>query len=275
MTSLNQNVAQGESRSAQHKKYTSLCVEVRDHIGYIFLDQDEQNAFTDVSLAEIVAAHDQMENDPEVWGVIFTSASPAFFSSGLEPGFMLRLDREGKLDMFRQLFAATRRIYAFAKPELTLITGHAFAAGSVLAMATDWRFMAEGKARMSFPEVMLGISMPEAMIRMIAAQAGQHNIATLVQTGDAFKADECLRLGIVNQLVPQAELLATGEKFMRRLFQKPLAGVRAVKRNLRRENLTFFDADPSLDAFADLMGENFEEALRSGVEGRRPRLMNP
>ncbi|MFO1524762.1 MAG: enoyl-CoA hydratase-related protein [Turneriella sp.] len=78
-------------------------------------------------------------------------------------------------------------------PNLTLITGHAFAAGSVLAMATDWRFMARNKARMSFPEVMLGISMPEAMIRMIAAQAGQHNIATLVQS-DAFKADECLRL---------------------------------------------------------------------------------
>ncbi|MFO1524763.1 MAG: hypothetical protein U1F16_02185 [Turneriella sp.] len=72
----------------------------------------------------------------------------------------------------------------------------------------------------------------------------------------------------MNQLVPQAELLATGEKFMRRLFQKPLAGVRAVS-SLRRENLTFFDADPSLDAFTDLMGENFEEAFALSVEGRR------
>jgi len=256
-------------------QFACLRTEVKDHIGYIVLDRGNDNAFDSRSLAEIIAAHDQMENDPDVWGVIFTSASPAFFSSGLDARFMLHLDREGKLDMFRQLFQTTRRIYAFSKPELTLITGHAFAAGSVLAMATDWRFMAAGKARMSFPEVMLGISMPEAMIRMIAAQAGQHNIATLVQTGDSFKTDECLRLQIVNELAPPEELLTQGEKYMRRLFQKPLAGIRAVKRNLRRENLNFFDSDPSLDGFAELMGANFEEALRSGAEGRRPRFINP
>jgi len=255
--------------------FATLVVEVKDHIGFIRLRSGEQNAFNDRSLEEIIAAHDLMEKDPEVWGVIFTSASDSVFSTGLDAGFMLGLEREQKLDMFRQLFAATRRIYAFAKPELALLPGHAFAAGAVLAMAADWRFMAEGKGRMSFPEVMLGISMPEAMIRMIASQAGEHNMSALIQTGDMFKAEDCVRFGIVNELVPRDALQAHGEKFMRRLFQKPLAGIRAVKRNLRRENLKFFDNDPSLDAFAELMGENFEEALRSGVEGRRPKFQNP
>jgi len=252
-----------------------LRAEVRDHIGFITLNHGEQNALNATALSEIVKAHDIMELDPDVWGVIFTSASASFFSSGLDPAYMLGLDREAKLDMFRALFETTRRIYAFLKPELCLITGHAFAAGSVLAMATDWRFMAQGKARMAFPEVMLGISMPEAMIRMIASRAGEHNMATLVQTGDMFKAEDCLRLGIVDELVPGDDLATHGEKFMRRLFQKPLAGIRAVKRNLRRENLNFFASDPSLDSFADLMGENFEEAMQASVAGRRPKFVNP
>lgn len=260
-------------RSAE--AFTCLTTAVKDHIGYIRLQSGEQNPLNDRSLQEIIAAHDLMEKDPEVWGVIFTSASDSVFSTGLDAGFMLGLERAQKLDMFRLLFGATRRIYAFAKPELVLLPGHAFAAGAVLAMAADWRFMAEGKGRMSFPEVMLGISMPEAMIRMIASQAGEHNMSALIQTGDMFKAEDCLRFGIVNELVVPEALQAQGEKFMRRLFQKPLAGVRAVKRNLRRENLTFFDNDPSLDAFVDLMGENFEEALRAGVEGRRPKFQNP
>lgn len=255
--------------------FDTLLVEVKDHIGYIRLQSGEQNGFNDRSLEEIIAAHDLMEKDPDVWGVIFTSANETVFSTGLDAGFMLSLAREQKLDMFRLLFAATRRIYAFAKPELVLLPGHAFAAGAVLAMAADWRFMAEGKGRMAFPEVMLGISMPEAMIRMIASQVGEHNMSALIQTGDMFKTEDCLRYGVVNELVPPADLQAHGEKFMRRLFQKPLAGIRAVKRNLRRENLKFFDNDPSLDAFAELMGENFEEALRSGVEGRRPKFVNP
>lgn len=256
-------------------QFAHLQVRVQDHIGYIVINRGEQNAFDAQTLYEIREAHDLLEADDDVWGVIFTSASSAFFSSGLDPVYMLGLDRVGKLDMFRDLFSTTRRIYAFTKPELTLLTGHAFAAGSVLAMATDWRFMAAGKSRISFPEVMLGISMPEAMIRMIASHAGAHNMATLIQTGDMFKAEDCLRLGIVNEIVPGDDLMNQGEKFMRRLFQKPLAGIRAVKQNLRRENLVFFDNDPSLASFVDLMGSNFEEALRSSVEGRRPRFVNP
>lgn len=62
---------------------------------------------------------------------------------------------------------------------------------------------------------------------------------------------------------------------MRRLFQKPLSGFRAVKKNLRRQTLELFADDPSLDDFKVLMGFNFEEALSATVEGRRPKFQNP
>ncbi len=256
-------------------EFHSLRIEIRDHIGYLYLDSNEQNTLNAASLSEIVAAHDALENDEDVWGVIWTSASDTFFSSGLDANYMLSLSREDKLDMFRQLFETTRRVFAFTKPEIVLLPGHAFAAGSVLAMAADARFMAEGKSRISFPEVMLGISMPEAMIAMLRTRVGEHNLAPLVQTGDALKAEECLARGVVDALYPREELLAQGEKFMRRLFQKPLSGFRAVKKNLRRQTLDLFADDPSLEDFKVLMGVNFDEALKAGVEGRRPKFVNP
>lgn len=256
-------------------EFHCLRIEVKDHIGYLWLTKNEQNTFDADFLREIVAAHDALEQDPDVWGVIWASESQSFFSSGLDARYMLSLSRDEKLDMFRQLFDTTRRVYAFTKPELVLIPGHAFAAGAVLAMAADWRFIADDKARMSFPEVMLGISMPSAMISMLASHAGEHNLSALVQTGDALKADECLRLGIVNEVLPREVLLMQGEKFMRRLFLKPLSGIRAVKKNLRRRVLDVFADDPSLADFETLMGENFDEALRATVEGRRPRFSNP
>ncbi|MBN8221114.1 MAG: enoyl-CoA hydratase/isomerase family protein [Spirochaetes bacterium] len=256
-------------------EFHNLSVEVKDHIGYLTLTKSEQNSFDAKFLAEIVAAHDALESDEEVWGVIWASASDTFFSSGLDANYMLSLDRSEKLDMFRQLFETTRHVFAFSKPELVLLPGHAFAAGSVLAMAADWRFMAEGKARVSFPEVMLGISMPEAMIAMLRTHVGEHQLSTLIGTGDSFKAEDCLRLGVANALFPREELLSQGEKFMRRLFQKPLGGFRAVKKNLRRNTLAFFDNDPSLADFERLMGFNFEEALRATVDGRRPKFQNP
>lgn len=259
----------------QAMEFHSLSVEVKDHIGYLTLTKNEQNSFDAEFLNEIVAAHDALERDDDVWGVIWTSASDAFFSSGLDANYMLSLNRGEKLDMFRQLFETTQHVFAFPKPELVLLPGHAFAAGSVLAMAADWRFMAEGKARISFPEVMLGISMPEAMIAMLRTHVGEHQLATLIGTGDSFKAEDCLRLGVVNALFPREELLTQGEKFMRRLFQKPLGGFRAVKKNLRRHTLALFENDPSLADFETLMGVNFEEALRATVEGRRPKFQNP
>ena len=260
---------------SQAAEFHNLRIEVKDHIGYLWLTKNEQNAFDANFLREITAAHDVLEQDGNVWGVIWASESESFFSSGLDARYMLTLSRDEKLDMFRLLFETTRRVYAFTKPELVLIPGHAFAAGSVLAMAADWRFIADDKARMSFPEVMLGISMPSAMIAMLASHAGEHNLSALVQTGDALKADECLRLGIVNEVLPRTELLVQGEKFMRRLFLKPLSGIRAVKKNLRRRVLDLFANDPSLADFETLMGENFDEALRATVEGRRPKFSNP
>jgi enoyl-CoA hydratase len=260
---------------SQSQGFSNLRIEVKDHIGYLWLTKNEQNTLDSEFLAEIVAAHDALEQDPEVWGVIFASTSETFFSSGLDPHYMLALAREAKLDMFRVLFETTRRVFAFSKPELVLMPGHAFAAGSVLAMAADWRFMVAGKARVSFPEVMLGISMPEAMIAMLGTRVGEQNLAALIQTGDAFKAEECLARGVVDELHPREDLLMQGEKFMRRLFQKPLSGIRAVKKNLRRHTLELFDNDPSLNDFEILMGANFDEALTATVEGRRPRFQNP
>ena len=260
---------------SQPAEFRNLRIEVKDHIGYLWLTKNEQNTLDADFLREIVAAHDALEQNGDVWAVIWASESESFFSSGLDPQYMLTLTRAEKLDRFRQLFETTRRVYACTQPELGLIPGHAFAAGSVLAMAADWRFIAADKARMSFPEVMLGISMPSAMIAMLASHAGEHNLSALVQTGDAFKADECLRLGIVNEVLPRDQLLVHGEKFMRRLFLKPLSGIRAVKKNLRRRVLDVFADDTSLTDFETLMGENFDEALRATVEGRRPKFSNP
>jgi enoyl-CoA hydratase/carnithine racemase len=253
----------------------ALRIEVKDHIGYLWLTKNEQNTLEAEYLREIIAAHDELEQNPEIWGVIWGSESPTCFSTGFDPAYMLGLSREQKLDAFHLLFQTTRRIYAFSKPELVLLPGHSFAAGSVLAAAADWRFMANDKVRMSFPEVMLGLSIPMAMLAMLRTHTGDKNLATLVQTGDSFKPEECLQLGIVNEIMPRAELLPAAEKFMRRLFQKPLSGFRAMKKNLRRPVLELFANDPSLDDFESLMGANFEEALRAGAEGRRPKFQNP
>ncbi|WP_041948319.1 enoyl-CoA hydratase/isomerase family protein [Turneriella parva] len=252
-----------------------LRLEKKDHIGYIYLAKSENNELDADFLNEIILAHDLFEADDDVWGVIWTSDSPSCFCSGFDPRYMHSLDKAGKMMTFHKLFKTTHRVFAFSKPELVLLTGYALAAGSVIMMGADWRFLNEDKARISFPEVMLGISIPSAMIAMLRLHAGEQNLSRLVQMGDSIKPQEALKLGIVNEIMPLADLMPAGERFMKRLFQKPLGGFRAVKKNLRRDVLALFENDPSLGDFEELMGANFDEALLSIIEKRRPKFNNP
>jgi enoyl-CoA hydratase/carnithine racemase len=261
------------ANSVEEFKY--LRTEIRDHIGYIILTRGEDNQLNIDFLDEIIRAHDLLEQNEDVWGVIWSSAAESCFSTGFDPHFMHGLDKAGKMRAFHKLFDTTHRVFAFMKPELVLLNGYALAAGSVIMMGADWRFMIEDKARISFPEVMLGISIPSAMIAMLETFAGKHNLARLVQTGDSIKPQEALQLGIVNEIMPRENLAEAGVKFMKRVFQKPLGGFRAVKKNLRRDTLALFQNDPSLGEFEELMGENFDEALLSIIEKRRPRFKNP
>ena len=72
-------------------EFHSLKIEVKDHIGYLWLTKNEQNTLDANFLREIVLAHDALEQDPDVWGVIWASQSESFFSSGLDPKYMLSL----------------------------------------------------------------------------------------------------------------------------------------------------------------------------------------
>ena len=184
-------------------EFHNLSVEVKDHIGYLTLTKSEQNSFDAKFLAEIVAAHDALESDEEVWGVIWASASDTFFSSGLDANYMLSLDRSEKLDMFRQLFETTRRVFAFSKPELALLPGHAFAAGSVLAMAADWRFMAEGKARVSFPEVMLGLHPGLGGTVRFTRLVSPMQAMPMMLTGKTIDARRAKSLGLVDAVTQE------------------------------------------------------------------------
>ena len=150
------------------------------------------------------------------------------------------------------------------------------AGGAVLGILTDFRFLSTGKNRYSFSEVRVGLTVPPGLLKLIESVVGPQNIIRTAMLASAFKPEEAKAVGLADELFPRDKLLANVEKFMKRLFELPLANMRSVKANLRRDRLAMLENfNEDLQNMKGVLSGNIEEGLRAVLERRRPRFDNP
>jgi len=118
-------------------------------------------------------------------------------------------------------------------PAIALVNGYALGGGCELALACDW-IMASERAVFGQPEVNLGIPPGFGGTQRLARLVGRARALELVITGRTLKADEALALGLVNQVVPAAELAAKGLEVARQIAAKAPIAVRACKQAVQR-----------------------------------------
>lgn len=253
-----------------------ITTRVENHIGYVVLQRPPMNLINFEFMDEFMAAHRELQNNPEVWGVICHSTVEGFFSNGLEPDLLLERDLSGRVAVFEKLLELVLEVYAFPKPHISAIEGHAMAGGAVLAILSDWRFMGDGRGRIAFSEVAVGLTIPRAIIRLIESVTGPGPLRRIAMLGGALKAKEALELGLIDQMCESGTTVREAEKYLRRIFELPLASVRSVKQILRAENLAMLKKREGLEALGEfLTSHNFVEGLSAVRERRRPQFKNP
>jgi len=254
-----------------------LELEVKNNIGYIWLNRPDSNDLTMEVMDELIEAHQIMSSDDQVWGVILASKLDKYFSNGLEPDYMLERSVEGRIEVFTKLFDMIKVIYAFPKVEISAISGHAMAGGAILAILTDFRFMAEGKGRYSFSEVRVGLTIAPILLEIVAAVVGKRNLIKTAMIPRAFKAYEALEINLVDALFPLDQLVPQAEKYLKSIFTLPQKSVRSVKIAMRAETLNKLDTHSShdLEGLRPFLEGNFVEGLTAVKERRRPRFINP
>lgn len=248
-----------------------LTVERLGHVVRIGLNRaDKRNAFDLVMLEELAQAYTDYEEDDELrCGLLF--AHGEHFTGGLdlaEVGPAVAAGQavfpSGKVDPFA---LGPRRL---SKPMIVAAQGWCLTVGVELALAADIRLAAEG-ARFAQLEVKRGIYPFGGATLRLPALAGWGNGMRWLLTGDAFDAAEALRIGLVQEVVPGAELLDRATALAERVAaQAPLA-VRATLASARaaRDQGIEAEAPRLLDRARALMGtEDAAEGMRSFVERR-------
>jgi enoyl-CoA hydratase len=215
--------------------YENLLLDVRDRIATLTVNRpDKLNALNDATIAEIGDAIDALVNDPGVGGIVLTGAGRAFVAGA----DIAVLAAQGPVDARARAHdgqAVFRRIEMSPKPVLAAINGFALGGGCELAMACHVRIASEA-AQFGQPEVKLGITPGFGGTQRLARLVGRGRALQLLLTGERISAQEALRIGLVNAVVPASELLGAANTMMGlMLANAPLAlalCIEAVDRGL-------------------------------------------
>jgi enoyl-CoA hydratase/carnithine racemase len=260
---------------------TSLAfftVEPAGPVAVCTLDKPPANTLDEELYAEIDRLVAGIELSSDVRSAVIASAHPSIFVAGADIKRMADYDfRPGatgrKVDLVHATF---RRLERVGKPTVAAIAGHALGGGCELALACDFRVMAEGDARIGLPEVGLGIIPGGGGTQRLARLVGRGRAAELLMLGTRLSASDAERIGLVTRACPTPEdTLREAIALSERLARMPSPGLRLIKRCLND------GVDGDLDHGLAIEREAVVEALsqpeaREGiaafVERRAPRF---
>jgi enoyl-CoA hydratase/carnithine racemase len=202
-------------------------LEVAEGIGTIRLDRPPVNALNDALTADLLAAARQAESDEQVRAVILYGGEKVFAAGAdikemADAGYVAMSVRAAALQ------AALNAVAAIGKPVVAAITGYALGGGLELALSADFR-VAGQKARLGQPEIQLGVIPGAGGTQRLPRLIGPSRAKDLVFTGRMVNADEALAIGLVNQVVPDADVYTAARDLVARFAAGPALALRAAK----------------------------------------------
>src|SRR6266478_1826641 len=204
--------------------YQTLLFEPKDGIAFVTVNRpDKLNALNDLVMLELADAAERIATEAGIKGAILTGSGPKSFVAGADIG---DLSRQGPFDgkaRAQRGQAVLRRLETCGKPVIAAINGFALGGGCELAMACHIRIASE-TAKFGQPEVKLGIAPCYVGTQRLPRLVGKGIALQLILTGEMIDAQEAYRIGLVNKVMPAADLLAESEKMMRGILAMgPLA----------------------------------------------------
>lgn len=212
------------------------------------------NALNSQVLEELDAALDQVDLD-QVRCLIVTGAGPKSFVAGADIGEMSTLTKAEGEAFGRKGNDVFRRLETFPVPVIAAVNGFALGGGCELSMSCDIRICSDN-AVFGQPETGLGITPGFGGTQRLARIVGVGMAKQMIYTARNIKADEAYRIGLVNAVYPQEELLPAAEKMASGIAKNAPIAVRACKKAIN-EGLDA-DMDAALVIEEKLFGSCFE-----------------
>jgi enoyl-CoA hydratase len=209
--------------------YTNILTEVKGARFWITINRaDKMNALNILTLKEIKAAVEEAEKNTAIQVIFLTGAGPKAFAAGADIAEFAEFNVRQGTQMSADGHAVMNTIENASKPVIALVNGFALGGGCELAMACHLR-IASDNSRFGQPEINLALVPGYAGTQRLCQLVGKGRAIELLLSGEAIKADEALRIGLVNRVVSLDELHSAGEVLADKITSKsPLAVAKVI-----------------------------------------------
>lgn len=254
-----------------------------DGVAYLTMNrQEKRNAFSPEMICRLADAWHDFRDDPDLRVAVLTGAGEVAFSAGADLGLLIPLLTRARepedawderiLGEPGMLQVALLRRFELYKPVIAAVNGFALAGGTEVLQGTDIR-LASTNARFGLSEAKRGIVPAGGSMVRLARQIPFCKAMEILLTGDDLSAEEACRIGLVNMVTSPAELLATAERFARRIADNGPLAIRTIKEVvLRTSGLSLEKAYSVEDAAASVVmrSSDAREGPRAFLEKRKP-----
>jgi enoyl-CoA hydratase/carnithine racemase len=248
---------------------------IESKVATVTINNPPVNVLTQTVMKELEGVFDELANNKDVKCVVLTGTGPTFIAGAdIKHMATLQTPADGKkaAGEGQRLFMKIER---FEKPVIAAINGVCLGGGTELALACHIRFCSD-RARLGQPETKLGIIPGFGGTQRLSRLVGRARALEWILTGDNIAPKDAEAAGLVNHVIPDAELLRQTQGFAKKVAMQPMAALRqvliAVREGLQEPNLESA-MKIELEAFGKTCeSPDMKEGITSFIEKRQPKF---
>jgi enoyl-CoA hydratase/carnithine racemase len=252
------------------KEFEQILYAKSGHVAVVTLNRPQKlNAYSEIMVHEILAALGDARDDDEVRAVIVTGSGRGFCSGGdigrdfQYPARYRGHRMESMLEMRENMHELVKFLQRFDKPTIAAINGAAVAGGLTLALSCDFRIAAES-ARLGDTSLKVALIPDEGGAYLFPRFLGLEKALKMSLLSEVYPARQALELGLVTEVVADAELIPRAREWAERLAAGPPIAIRITKRMIYKQ-LTMGLDNALEDAALGTMVANYTEDVKEGI----------
>ncbi|MCB2190209.1 MAG: enoyl-CoA hydratase/isomerase family protein [Deltaproteobacteria bacterium] len=257
-------------------EYQNIIFEVTEGIGHLIINRPEvRNALNRAARLEMADVLSKVQADPSIKVLVVSGAGDKAFVAGSDVKELAQysaLDMENFMDTLAQGFYS--KFERLDRPVIAMIDGLCLGGGLEFALACDIRF-ASDRSLLGLPEIRLGIMPGGGGTQRLPRLVGVAKTKEMIFTGEFIKADEALRLGIVNQVYPAEELEEQVMAVAKKIAAKSALALKWAKKAINASQETGLRAGLDYEAMVECLlftSEDRQEGIKALFEKREPKF---
>ena len=242
-----------------------LEIESHDDIVELRLHRPPANALNHDLLEALLAAHAEALNSG-ARGLIL-SGQPGMFSGGIDVPELLGQSRDEIFRFWALLFTAGKTLLTSPVPIVAALAGHSPAGGAVLAAHCDYRIAADGPFKVGFNEVQVGLPLPNTIMRVFADLVGTRVARQVGMQGQLIEMSQAAEIGLVDELVPQEQVLDRSIEFLQGLLKMPPIAMNRTRLEGKSDLIEYLeDSDDVTRTTESWFSDETQAAMQALVE---------